>query len=137
VNQKIRLAEPRNCFVGSSPGNRGDCQNVRFGPIVAALASLSAAAPAVAASTSQSFADPHQQQNRRSKVDLRLFQDAPSDVKPIRERGMIAQTSIMHNAVVGLGVFKSAPKRVGPGEWRVDSSQTGGRKAAVKFVLKF
>lgn len=74
---------------------------------------------------------------RRPALSLRIVDDPIIDPKPIHNSGMIAQTIVAPNAVLGVGLLKAAPKRPGSGEWRLDSGTPRSRKAAVSFILKF
>ena len=73
----------------------------------------------------------------KRSVNLRLVSDRVTDENPIHNSGMIAQKAITANAVLGVGLFKMAPKKLGSGDWRVDGPAPKSRRAAVSFVVKF
>lgn len=74
---------------------------------------------------------------RPASLNFRLVQDADFDPAPVHHSGMIAQTRVMPNATIGVGILKAAPKKLGSGDWRQDSGAPRSRKAAVSFQLKF
>ena len=105
------------------------------------LASLSVlgmvAAPSAAAQATSdqwAIAEPEQ---AGPKLKFRLVQEPVISSKPIHDSGMIAQTEVAPNAAIGIGLFKSTPRKRNGGEWRLDERSTGSRKAAVRFLFKF
>ena len=70
-------------------------------------------------------------------VKFRLVEDPIFAPNPVHNSGMIAQTPVLPNAILGIGLLRAAPRRAGSGEYRPETGTTGSRKAAVKFVLKF
>jgi hypothetical protein len=71
------------------------------------------------------------------KLNFRLVRDADLAPDPVRHSGMIATTDIAPNVTLGFGILKAAPKRPGPGEWRLDPGAPRSRKAAVSFDFRF
>ena len=71
------------------------------------------------------------------RLNLRLVRDPDLAPDPVRHSGMIAQTQIAPNATLGFGILKAAPKRPGPGEWRLDPAAPRSRKAAASFDFSF
>jgi hypothetical protein len=70
-------------------------------------------------------------------LKFRLVEDPTFASNPVHNSGMIAQTPILPNAIIGVGLLRAAPRKPGSGEYRPEAGATGSRKAAVKFVLKF
>ena len=104
--------------------------------VVSGLSSLAAtAAYAGPVAIPSPLAEPSHAHRR--PVNLRLVQDRVSEPGPIHVSGMIAQRAIGPNAILGVGLFKMAPKKLGSGDWRVDGTQPKSRKAAVSFIVKF
>ncbi len=71
------------------------------------------------------------------KLKFRLVQEPVISSRPIHNSGMIAQTEVAPNAAIGVGLFKSTPRKLDAGEWRLDGRSAGSRKAAVRFLFKF
>ena len=93
-----------------------------------------AAAPCAAATVEQPA--PEAAKNRRA-LNFRLIDEPRFSAKPIHDAGMIAQTQVLPNAALGVGLFKSTQRKPDAGEWRTDARATGSRKAAVRFLFKF
>lgn len=90
-----------------------------------------------AQSLSANFVSPPEPARPRPSLSLRIVEDALDSSKPVHNSGMIAQTEIMPNGMIGVGLLKASPRKVGPGEFRLDPAAPRSRKAAVSFVLKF
>jgi hypothetical protein len=71
------------------------------------------------------------------RLNFRLVRDPDLAPDPVRHSGMIATTEIAPNATLGFGILKAAPKRPGPGEWRLEPGAPRSRKAAVSFDFRF
>lgn len=74
---------------------------------------------------------------KERRVNLRLVEDRVSDPSPIRNSGMIVQRTIAPNTVLGVGLFKMAPKKLGSGDLRLDGPAPKSRKAAVSLRFTF
>ena len=75
-------------------------------------------------------------QSNRPNLNFRLVQDPEPSASPVHNSGMIAHTNVSPNAIIGVGLLKTAVKKPGSGEWRQDSAPRS-RKAAVTFQLRF
>ena len=69
--------------------------------------------------------------------NFRLIEDPVFAPGPTHNSGMVAQTPVAPNAMLGVGLLKVAPRKPGSGEFRQETGPTGSRKAAVRFVVKF
>ena len=58
------------------------------------------------------------------------------DPSPIRQSGMIADTTVLPNARIGLGLF-SVAKRSSPSEFKPDGRAPKSRKVGLSFRLRF
>jgi hypothetical protein len=58
------------------------------------------------------------------------------DASPIRQSGMIADTAILPNGRIGLGLF-SVTKRASPSEFKPDGRAPKSRKVGLSFRLRF
>ena len=70
-------------------------------------------------------------------LNFRLIEDPMFASTPIHNSGMIAQTPVAPNAMIGVGLLKASPRKPGSGEFRQENGANGSRKASVRFVLKF
>ena len=78
--------------------------------------------------------------SRTSRIpDLRLVQQIDFGPAPttIRQSGMIADTVILPNARLGLGLFNVSRSRSGPFDARIDGRPVKSRKLGVSFRLGF
>jgi hypothetical protein len=69
--------------------------------------------------------------------DLRLVQQVDFGPARIRQSGMIADTTILPNARLGLGLFNVSRSRSGPFDARIDGRPVKSRKLGVHFRLDF
>ena len=76
-------------------------------------------------------------QAARRSMNLRIVEDKISDPAPLHRSGMIAQKSIAPNTILGVGLFKMTPKKLGSGDLRIDGSAPKSRRAAVSVIVKF
>ena len=72
-----------------------------------------------------------------SSLNFRLIEEPRVSTRPIHNSGIVAQTEVAPNAVVGLGLLKSAQRKPDAGEFRLEGRSGGSRKAAVQLVWKF
>jgi hypothetical protein len=86
---------------------------------------------------SGSFAVPPQADTPGPRLNFRLVADPEPSTSPVHNSGMIAQTNITPDAVIGFGLLKTAVKKPGSGEWGQEGSGPRSRKAAVTFKLRF
>jgi hypothetical protein len=96
--------------------------------------------------TGEAQADPHSdpslttaqpQAHAHRNVSFRLVQDPESDSGPVHHWGVVAQTELAPNMSIGIGLLKSKPRKLGSGDWRLESGAPHSRKAAVDVLLKF
>ena len=73
----------------------------------------------------------------KPKLNFRLVQEADPTAVRGRRSGMIVQKNVMRNGVLGLGLFKLSPRKLGDNDSRVDAGPSRSRKATVRFELKF
>ena len=83
------------------------------------------------------FPIPKAEQPVRPSLNFRLVQDPIEDPRPVHNSGMIAHTEVAPGATLGIGIFKTAPRKLGSGDWRTDGKSPSSRKAAVTFRMKF
>lgn len=69
-------------------------------------------------------------------LTFRLVEDPEFDSDPIHHFGFVAQMPVAPNAMVGIGLAKSQPKKLS-GDWTRDSGSSHSRKAALDFLLRF
>ncbi|HEX6604865.1 MAG TPA: hypothetical protein VF027_08310 [Sphingomicrobium sp.] len=69
--------------------------------------------------------------------ELRIVRPpAAFDASPIRQTGMIADTAVMPNGRIGLGLF-SVTRRSSPSEIKPDGRAPKSRKVGLSFRLRF
>jgi hypothetical protein len=68
--------------------------------------------------------------------NFRILAPVPLDPGPIRQSGMVVDTSVAPNATLGLGLFSVTKKR-GFADWRPDTSAPKSRKVGVGFKMRF
>jgi hypothetical protein len=73
----------------------------------------------------------------RRSFDIRLVQQPPASLAPIRQAGMIAQTAVAPDMDIGLGLFSARRNRLNPLEPRSDSRAKPSRKLGVNFNWRF
>lgn len=69
--------------------------------------------------------------------NFRIVEDPALGPTPTHNSGLIVQTEVASDAIVGLGLLSVSAKRPSSGEWRNDGRATRSRKAAVQFRLRF
>ena len=69
--------------------------------------------------------------------NFRIIEDPVLGPTPTHNSGMIVQTDVTSNAIVGFGMLSVSARRPSSGEWRNDGRSTRSRKAAVQFRLRF
>src|SRR3954463_790013 len=69
--------------------------------------------------------------------DLRLVQEADFGPAPIRQSGMIADTAVLPNARLGLGLFSVSRNRRTAYDARIDGRSPKSRKLGVSFRMRF
>jgi hypothetical protein len=100
---------------------------------VATLASGSAGAGPMPSLTA-----PLQPLHRAShRPDLRLVQQVDFSPSRIRQSGMIADTAVLPNARLGLGLFSVSRNRRGANDARIDGRPAKSRKLGVSFRMRF
>jgi len=91
----------------------------------------------IAAAPMPGLTAPLHKPNRASGPDLRLVQQVDFGPARIRQSGMIADTVILPNARLGLGLFNVTRSRSGPFDARIDGRPVKSRKLGVSFRLGF
>lgn len=75
--------------------------------------------------------------DHRRVFNFRIIEDPVLGPTPTHNSGMIVQTDVTSNAVVGFGMLSVSARRPSSGEWRTDGRSSRSRKAAVQFRLRF